>query len=255
MKTGFIGGRLADSMLGQIGPGGLQGGHCSGQAYDGRSKLEVLLGSGIWDSLAGKVVVDFGCGSGRDAVEMASHGARKVIGIDIRPQALAEARAAADRAGVGDRCVFATETAERCDVVVTLDGFEHFSDAAGALSFMRGLLRSDGCVLAAFGPTWFHPFGGHLFSVFPWAHLIFTEASLIRWRSGFKTDGATRFGEVEGGLNQMTIRRFKSLVDQSAFRFASFEPVPIRRARLAWNRVTQEFLTSIVRCKLVPRSP
>jgi hypothetical protein len=58
---------------------------------------------------------------------------------------------------------------------------------------MRRMIKPDGCVIAAFGPTWFHPLGGHLFSVFPWAHLIFTERALIRWRSDFKTDGATRF--------------------------------------------------------------
>jgi hypothetical protein len=54
--------------------------------------------------------------------------------------------------------------------------------------------------------------GGHLFSVFPWAHLIFSEQALIRWRSDFKSDGATRFSEVAGGLNQMTIRRFERLI-------------------------------------------
>ena len=104
-----------------------------------------------------------------------------------------------------------------------------------------------------FWPTWYHPLGGHLFSVFPWAHLVFTEASLIRWRSDFKTDGATRFCEAEGGLNQMTIRRFRSIVAESDFKFAEFEPVPIRKLRIIANRVTREFTTAIVRCKLVPR--
>ncbi len=70
---------------------------------------------------------------------------------------------------------------------------------------MASLLKPSGFALVEFGYTWFHPYGGHLFSVFPWAHLIFTEKSLIRWRSDFKTDGATRFQEVAGGLNQMTI--------------------------------------------------
>jgi hypothetical protein len=118
---------------------------------------------------------------------------------------------------------------------------------------MRKLVKDDGCVLAAFGPTWYHPLGGHLFSVFPWAHLIFTEKSLIRWRSDFRSDGATRFREAEGGLNQMTIRHFKALVGRSDFRFAEFETVPIRRIQLLANRLTQEFTTALVRCKLVPR--
>jgi hypothetical protein len=71
----------------------------------------------------------------------------------------------------------------------------------------------------SFGPTWHHPYGGHLFSVFPWAHLIFSEKALTRWRSDLRDDGATRFGEVAGGLNQMTIRRFEELVADSRLCF------------------------------------
>ncbi len=63
---------------------------------------------------------------------------------------------------------------------------------------MDAMLKPGGRLYASFGPTWFHPYGGHLFSVFPHAHLIFTERSLIRWRSDFKSDGATRFHEVAG---------------------------------------------------------
>jgi hypothetical protein len=115
------------------------------------------------------------------------------------------------------------------------------------------LLKDDGRVIAMFGPTWFHPFGGHLFSVFPWSHLIFSEKALIRWRSDFKSDGATRFHEVDGGLNEMSIKRFERIVGGSEFEFESFEAVPIRNLRRFHNRLTREFLTSIVRCRLAPR--
>ncbi|MEP6741917.1 MAG: hypothetical protein ABJB61_05415 [bacterium] len=115
-------------------------------------------------------------------------------------------------------------------------------------------LSDDVCVIAAFGPTWYHPLGGHLFSVFPWSHLIFTEKALIRWRSDFKTDGAARFSEVEGGLNQMTIRRFERLVAESEFTFLEFEAVPIRKLRPLANRLTCEFLTAMVRCKVIPKA-
>ena len=105
-------------------------------------------------------------------------------------------------------------------------------------------------MLASFGPTWLHPLGGHLFSVFPWAHLIFTEQALIRWRSDFKSDGATKFSEVEGGLNQMTIRRFEKFVDESPLRFVYLNTVPIKGIRLLKHRVFREFGSSIVCCKL-----
>ena len=86
--------------------------------------------------------------------------------------------------------------------------------------------------------------------MFPWAHLVFTEASLIRWRSGFKTDGARRFGEVAGGLNQMTIRRWEKLVEEAGFEFKSYELVPIRPARRLHNGWTREFLTAVVKAEL-----
>jgi hypothetical protein len=115
---------------------------------------------------------------------------------------------------------------------------------------MKGLLKPGGRVLITFGPPWFHPLGGHLFSIFPWAHLVFTEKALIRWRSDFKSDGATRFCEVEGGLNGMTVRRFQRLVEKSGYVIESFEAVPIRRLRFIATPLTWELTTSAVRCRL-----
>lgn len=249
---GIVGGTLGYKLLRALSRDG-QTGHCEGMPYQSRSKLEVLFGPSIWQQLADKVVVDFGCGRGEQAIEMADHGARAVVGVDMRENVLVEARAAAERKGVGEKCRFTTNTDVRADVVVSMDAFEHFADPAGVLSEMRGLINEEGCALIVFGPTWYHPLGGHLFSVFPWAHLVFTEKALIRWRSDFKTDGATRFHEVEGGLNQMTIKRFEGIVAQSDFEFASFEAVPIRKLRPLANRVTREFTTAVVRCQLVPR--
>jgi SAM-dependent methyltransferase len=249
---GIIGGSIGYQFLRRFSADG-ETGYCDGSAYEGRSKIEALLGKQVWEETKDQVVIDFGCGDGEDAVEVAKRGAKRVIGIDIRERALANARNTAVAQGVSDRCTFATQTDERADVILSIDAFEHFDDPAEILRIMRRLLKGDGCIIAAFGPTWYHPLGGHLFSVFPWAHLVFTENSLIRWRSDFKTDGATRFCEVEGGLNQMTIARFRSIVAESDFKFAEFEPVPIRKLAIFANRVTREFTTGIVRCKLVPR--
>ena len=249
---GLIGGKLGYEVLRRVGGVG-ENGRCDGSVYEGKSKLQVLLGKEIWTDIKDKVVIDFGCGSGEEAVEVASKGARKVIGIDVRDNALHEATGRAEDARVAGHCTFAKTTSERADVILSIDAFEHFGDPVGALREMRRLLKDDGCVIAAFGPTWYHPLGGHLFSVFPWSHLLFTEGALIRWRSDFKTDGATAFGEVEGGLNQMTIRRFKKLVLKSDFKFLSFEAVPIRGLQKVANRFTREFTTAIVRCKLIPR--
>ena len=250
---GIFGGALGYRLLKSISADRLAD-HCDGSAYIGRSKIEALFGSRIWSEFAGRVVIDFGCGSGAEAVEIAEHGAAKVVGLDTQERLLKEARRRAEAAGVSDRCLFLREADEKADVVLSMDSFEHFDDPAAILKTMRALLKDGGVVIVEFGPPWYHPLGGHLFSVFPWAHLIFTEECLIHWRSDFIHDGARRFSEVEGGLNQMTIRRFEQLVAESELEFKSFEAVPIRRARWLSNPLTREFFTSIVRCRLVPRS-
>jgi len=218
--------------------------------YGGKSKISLLFGEDWLRSITGKIVVDFGCGEGLEATEMAKRGARHVIGIDYREDILQIARANAAKAGVEASCTFTQSADEVADVVISIDSFEHFEDPAAVLKMMASLTRPGGELLVSFGPTWYHPLGGHLFSVFPWAHVLFSEKALIRWRSTFKDDGATRFGEVAGGLNQMTISRFEYLVRASGLSLSALELVPIRPLRRIHNRLTREFTTAIVRCRL-----
>ena len=158
----------------------------------GKTDLDRYFSPETISRLRGCVVIDFGCGIGRESVALAQRGAARVIGLDIQEGRLQTARESAERAGVTERCTFAQTTTERADVILSKDAFEHFRDPAAVLDEMASLLHPDGYVLATFGPTWLHPYGGHLFSVFPWSHLLFTEAAQIRWRCLFKADGATK---------------------------------------------------------------
>lgn len=223
----------------------------SGNPYEETDKLEVLLGPEALRSLRDKVVVDFGCGEGREAIAMVHRGARTVIGVDLRQSCVDTATALAEQAGVGDRCFFTTDgTGLDAEVVVSLDSFEHFDDPAHILEVMHSMLRPGGRVITTFGPTWYHPYGGHSLSAFPWAHLLFTERALLRWRADLRKDGATRFREISGGLNQLSISEFERYVADSDFEIASLELVPIRKVRWMHTRATREFTTSVVRCEL-----
>src|SRR3954453_18372157 len=85
-------------------------------------------------SVAGKSVLDYGCGSAATSVWAARHGARRVLGVDIAnldgvrellrttPGGSAdviELRQISDPADIGD---------ERFDVVISKNTFEHVSD-------------------------------------------------------------------------------------------------------------------------------
>jgi len=249
--VGIIGGEVGYRLLRKL--DNVSPGNDLTTAYDGVSKMEVLFGPEIWSQLANRTVLDFGCEGGIEAMDMAQHGVSRVIGLDIREEVLEGARRAAKAAGLDDRCTFTTEVKEKVDVVVSLDAFEHFADPLAMLGVMRSLLKEDGYVLTCFGPTWYHPLGGHGFSIFPWAHLVFTEPVLMRWHREKFGSNAYRFEEVAGGLNQLTLRRFTKIVAQSDFEFESFTAVPIRRLNFLANKLTREFTTAVVRCKLVPR--
>lgn len=249
---GFIGGSLGYGMLRIIAPapGGVGGDADTNRAC----KLERLFGPRFLRGLRGRTVIDFGCGDGVQAVAIAEMIPDcRVIGLDIQPRLLEQARTHAARRGVSDRCRFGSTTDERADVIISIDAFEHFDDPAGILTAMSRLIKPGGEVRASFGPTWLHPYGGHLFSVFPWAHLIFTERALIRWRSRFRADRATCFSEVDGGLNQIRIAEFEQLVHDSPLAVDWLETVPIRNLPFLRWKPLREFGSSIVRCRLVRR--
>jgi SAM-dependent methyltransferase len=181
---------------------------------------------------------------------MAASGAERVTGLDIQTTLLARARERAKEAGVAERCAFVTATGEPAEIVTSIDAFEHFHEPEAALLAMYGLLKPGGSLVVSFGPTWYHPLGGHMVSVFPWAHLIFSEDALIAWRADFTTDGATKFHEAPGGLNRMTIKRFERMVRRSPFEIESLEAVPIRKLKWLHSKWTREWTTAIVRARL-----
>ena len=74
---GIIGGRIGYYILKRISKDG-ESGYMDGSVYANKSKLETLLGSQFWREIENKTVVDFGCGAGAEAVEIAERGASKV---------------------------------------------------------------------------------------------------------------------------------------------------------------------------------
>jgi 2-polyprenyl-3-methyl-5-hydroxy-6-metoxy-1,4-benzoquinol methylase len=228
----------------------------------GSAKLEQYFGHDIWTRLAGRDVLDFGCGEGKEAIAAALHGAKRVYGIDIRDVSLGIARESSTEHGVGDKCVFLNgisqnsrvrEISGKLEFAYSLDSFEHFSEPKPILDQLYSLLAPGGELYISFGPPWKHPFGCHMFflNFIPWMHFLFKEETIMAVRAGYRQDGAKRFGEVEGGLNQMTVGRFIRLAESSNFQIEKLRLIPIKG--LTWlvrNHLTREYFTSVVQCVL-----
>ena len=90
------------------------------------------------------------------------------------------------------------------DMIVCLDSFEHFEKPDEILRVMHRMLKPGGHVSVAFGPPWFHPYGGHLFSVFPYAHLLFSEHALVTWR-GTLPGKEPKTSFLDAGLNKIDV--------------------------------------------------
>ena len=102
--------------------------------------------------VAGKRVLDIGCGSGRYAVEFARRGA-EVIGLDFAPAMVEMARQRAVAAGVGERCCFVNgdfldwREPHRFDICLAI-GFFDYVETPGDVIEKIHLITEDQAVLS-----------------------------------------------------------------------------------------------------------
>ena len=215
-----------------------------------RLSLDKIFVDDFPKKISGKFVVDFGCGHGADTKTLAEWGAKLALGLEIREELV---RANAEKIKLSN-CTFATtlpaDLHSKADMVISIDAFEHFDEPAQMLKIMYDCLCPGGEAYISFGPTWYHPFGGHAFSMFPWAHLVFTEKALVRWRNQFYHDGAQKFTEVAGGLNKLPISEFEKLFKNSGFEIVDMTCKAIRGKHWLQKLVGREFMTSTVLVRL-----
>jgi SAM-dependent methyltransferase len=187
-------------------------------------------------SLDGAHVLDLGCGMGGFAVGMAQEGVAKVIGIDIAPDRIRVAQGFAAKRGVsniafqvGDATLLPFRE-HVFDFVYSFYTFEHVAQPKLVLKELWRVLKPGGVLAMAF-PTWYGPWAGHLYSLFPvpWLHLLFPEKALVqawkqryaeRWSSGQVGTGWGRPDTLEdvhtllevAHANGITVSDFEALL-------------------------------------------
>ena len=107
----------------------------------------------LFNGIKGAVVLDYCCGNGEVAIELARQGASRVVGIDLSPVAVENARELARSAGVDAVCEFLVMDAEHTDFADgTFDliheyGALHHLDLAAAFKELARILKPGGKVI------------------------------------------------------------------------------------------------------------
>jgi len=167
------------------------------------------------DVIAGKRVLDFGCGRGYQAAAMADSGAL-VTGVDISRQDLAIAKKTIRGRNV--KLFESIQTGSEYDVIYSQNSMEHWTEPSAILRLLSDRLASAGRLYITFAPPWYAPYGAHMgfFTKVPWVHLIFPERVVMAVRSRYRNDSANTYSSV--ALAKMSIRKFESLIRKSGLR-------------------------------------
>jgi SAM-dependent methyltransferase len=229
-----------------------------GWTPEGATTLLRKVFPGLLDAVSGARVLDFGCGTGQQAVALAELGAGEVVGLDVNERWLEAGERLAARRGVRNvrfaRAV--SQLGGPFEVIITQNSMEHFPSPGDTLLQMARALAGGGTIYVTFCPLWYTPYGAHMQHIIPipWVHLLFPERAIMAVRSRWFADGATRYEDVEGGLNRMSLRRWERLLQRQLLvvESARYEAV-WHMDRLRRLPVLRELLTN--RVNVVLRSP
>ncbi|HID93743.1 MAG TPA: class I SAM-dependent methyltransferase [bacterium (Candidatus Stahlbacteria)] len=228
---------------------------------DRLNSLKDKFGPLFLSEIRDKDVLEVGCGEGRDTISLACYGSPKsVTGMDIREKCIFKANLlsmeysqlgkASFVCSDGSSMPFANQA---FDIIFTKDCMEHFPDPDAVMREMIRVLKIDGKIFITFGPPWFHPYGSHCdyFLNVPWANLLFSERTVMSVRGRFRGDGAKKYSEVDGGLNKMTVRKFKKLIKRSDLKVTSLKIKGVKNLGVLTKiPILNELFSSEISCVL-----
>lgn len=189
--------------------------------------------------IAGKRMLDVGCGTGGKAAFYSTLSPKRLIAVDLLESNVERARSYAKSSGAAIDGSFAVANAAALpfadysfDIITATDTFEHFANPLEVLREMARVLLPGGNIVFYFTPHR-SPLGSHLYDVIhlPWCHLLVGEQVLFEavemaLEQRAVAEGSddphatakTRAREMQESyrrdLNKMTVRRFLRLVSE-----------------------------------------
>ena len=125
---------------------------------------------------------------------------------------------------------------------------------------MRSFLRPGGEILLSFAEPWYSHSGSHIGGyaripgtnkAVPWVNLFFSDRALLALRAKFRPDHPAHLEDIEGGLNKMTLAKFRRIVRNSGLIVRDLRYFPTLGLPLVSRiPVIRELLTSAVSCTL-----
>ena len=177
-----------------------------------------------------KYVAEIGCGHGALCIDIAQRGARHVFGLDIYDRLINFASSnlqnypdLVDKVSYSN-CMF-EDVAQKFDVIISKDTFEHVSDLNGLMVNIKSKLNDGGMLVVGFAPLYFSPNGDHRRFLesysFPWAPVILPERLLL-WLSSLINK--RKISTVDDlGLNKITPKQFRKILQDQAWKIKSIK--------------------------------
>jgi len=175
--------------------------------------------------------LDVGCGHGALCLDLAKHGAKKVIGVDIDKTRIDFAQNNLkinypELVGIVEFYEIDLkdfDDLEQFDYIISKDSFEHIIDLGLMLDEMKKRLKSGGLIYSGFGPLYRDFYGDHkrTESIIPWGHMMRSDESIIKSLNKKREEPISSIYDL--GLNKLSVAEYKDLFNKSGLKTIAFK--------------------------------